>query len=35
VKPTYSSTTEKRIEIKDVFSPFELSKFETAIILSR
>ena len=35
MKPTYSSTTEKRIEIKDVFSPFELSKFETAIKLSR
>lgn len=35
MKPTYSSTTEKRIEIKDVFSPFELSKFESAIKLSR
>ena len=35
MKTTYSSTTEKRIEIKDVFSPFELSKFESAIKLSR
>ena len=32
---TYSSSFEKRIEIKDVFSPLELSKFETAIKLSR
>ena len=35
MKLTYKSTTEKRIEIKDVFSPFELSKFESAIKLSR
>ena len=35
MKPTYSSSTEKRIEIKDFFSPFELSKFESAIKLSR
>ena len=32
---THSSSIEKRIEIKDVFSPFELSKFESAIKLSR
>ena len=31
---THSSSTEKRIEIKDVFSPLELSKFESAIKLS-
>ena len=35
MKPTYSTTTEKRIEIKDAFSPYELSKFESAIKLSR
>ena len=35
MKPTYSSTTEKRIEIKDVFSPLDFSKFESAIKLSR
>jgi SPX domain protein involved in polyphosphate accumulation len=35
VKTTYSSTTEKRIEIKDVFSPLDFSKFESAIKLSR
>ena len=32
---THSSSIEKWIEIKDVFSPFELSKFESAIKLSR
>ena len=31
---TNSSSTEKRIEIKDVFTPLELSKFESAIKLS-
>lgn len=31
---THSSFTEKRIELKDVFSPLELSKFESAIKLS-
>ena len=35
MKPTYSSTTEKRIEIKDVFSALDLSKIERAIKLSR
>jgi len=35
VTETHSSSIEKRIEIKDVFSPFELSKFESAIRLSR
>jgi SPX domain protein involved in polyphosphate accumulation len=34
VTETNHSTTEKRIEIKDVFSPLELSKFESAIKLS-
>jgi SPX domain protein involved in polyphosphate accumulation len=34
VTTTHSSSTKKRIEIKDVFSPFELSKFESAIKLS-
>ena len=35
MKPTYSSTTEKRIELKDVFSTCELAKFEKAIKLSK
>ena len=35
MKPAYSTTTEKRVEIKDAFSPYELSKFESAIKLSR
>ena len=32
---THPFSTETRIEIKDVFSPLELSKFESAIKLSR
>jgi hypothetical protein len=35
VTTTHPFSTEKRIEIKDVFSPLELSKFESAIKLSR
>lgn len=35
MKPTYSSTTKKRIELKDVFSTCELAKFEKAIKLSK
>ena len=35
MKPTYSSTTEKRIELKDVFSACELAKFEKFIKLSK
>ena len=31
---THLTSTEKRIEIKDIFSPLELSKFESAIKLS-
>ena len=35
MKPNYSTTTEKRIELKDVFSTSEFSKFEKAIKLSK
>jgi hypothetical protein len=35
VKPNYSTTTEKRIELKDVFSTCEFAKFEKAIKLSK
>ena len=35
MKPNYSTTTEKRIELKDVFSTCEYTKFEKAIKLSK